>query len=131
MKKFRKTLIILVVIPLFVFAGLICCCFESKVEASEPAATCHSMKGSPQDNGASHSDEDCGCMHKDHFLTKKDFPVVKLVTTTFTGLKDILMPHGVVSEALHSPVQVLATQAPPKASVYSLPIYIKNSNLRL
>lgn len=131
MKKFWSPLIILIVIPLFIFVSLVCCCFESTAEASELAPSCHSMVNSPEDSSASQSGDDCECTYKDNFLTQKSFSIDQPAATIFTDLKNISMPNGIVSEIFQNPILIVTTQGPPKASAYSLPLYIQNSNFRL
>lgn len=130
MKLTIKKLSIFGLAGIFLLSAMLCCCFTDTVQAKESAPSCHSTENSSQDDRASQSD-DCDCKYKDSFLTQQNAPTAKYIAGAPLSLKNISMLNGAIGEIFQNPILTLAIQGPPKASAYSIPIYLQNSNLRL
>jgi len=132
MKKTLKTIIILSIIPLFVFSAIICCCFADKAEAQESMPSCHRVDESQQGNEADRqSAEDCDCVHRISLQAQKIVPVIQLAISASPDFKNILSLNSIASNISSDAALILAYQGPPQSAVHSSPIYIQNSNLRL
>ena len=122
-------------IPLFVMAGILCCCFTDRVQAEESVMpSCHAMAESQQSNDAAgtSSAEDCDCGHQVSLLAQKIIPINKLAASPFHNVKDILALNSLTGAHPDCRSEFFeAYQGPPQTAVNSLPIYLQISSLRL
>lgn len=140
MKKIHKKIIgILLLLPLF-FAITFCCCLDETAMADEThsqAKTEH--HSSHQADKADHSehqhsdgDHECSCPKHLSFLSQAADIVLKAPFNQILA-KDFVLNLGINTFAL-LPLMSNQTHGPPDLDHLdriSLPIYLKNSNLRL
>ena len=131
---FKKTIISLVIIPLF-FSTIFCCCVEDFAFASTSPEIehCHSDADSDQQDSPQEHDSqkphDCQCLKvlnlSNQLLTLKYIPpVVYNVDFHPTMI-------GFIQHIALKPQVFLSFHSPPVLKAASTPIYLKHSVLRL
>lgn len=129
-KTWRKTAI-LFVIPLLVIVSIVCCCFADKAQAAQQSTpSCHASDEAQQSDDVSGSSEECDCARATSILSQRILLTYNSNVSTFPNVKSILLLKSIASDASFGAIAVLAHQGPPQL-FDSLPIYLKNSNLRL
>lgn len=128
MKLNFKKISILGLVAIFVASAILCCCLSNAVQAEEPVPPCHQTSN---ETDSSHTPEECDCEQTAGILAQKEIAGINLVASSFSKLKNMILPYGSINKIFQNSAVTLNHQGPPKTAVYSLPIYIQNSNLQL
>ena len=135
MKAFFTKLILKVSIPALILAPVLCCCIGqahasttvlSKSSSVSSRTCCH-----PQGDQSKQSSKDCtGCAQTNGDLSLSHFQIFKPDVTFSVGLQKILISVSISQQTLISGRGFIHDSDPP-LQLSSLPLYLKNSILRL
>ena len=130
-KNFCKIIISLTLIFAFSSTLIFCCDFqEARASALEHCDHDQSEKADHQHD--SHSSHDCMCQQTFIADFSKSFNVQLVSSHLFNKfLKDAMAFDHSFNTASLSQATSLADRSPPLLAAASVPIYLKNSNLRL
>ncbi len=138
MKNFYKIIISLTIIFTFSSTLIFCCAFEearaSTIEHCDHDQPEHAHDPSEKADHQhdSHSSHDCMCQKTFVADFSKSFNADSASTHLFTKFfKNDVMLGRSFNAALLSQSSLLSDRSPPLFAAVSIPLYLKNSNLRL
>ncbi len=130
MFRIFKTVLISPVVFSLIFAPVICCCLSKSAHAAQTSQSPHCKLHHSQKNHSS-QEHQCECPKLQGTLAKQNFDIIKSadIILSFLNEKTILAQDflSVIPNNHH----LLAEHSPPELPLNSIPLYIKNSVLRI
>jgi len=130
-----KSKIILIQLAVAIFsASIFCCCIgdvaraHQQAEADSHLPSCHRKAAEPASAPAAH---DCDCHELVSLALQKTTFDVKLSALEFLNIEKFISIVSLDSQTVDSLVSLNLAQAPPGRLIFSVPLYLQHSNLRL
>jgi hypothetical protein len=129
MKRFRNKSFAGFLILAFSFAAMFCCCLTNtpQAQALETLPPCHQTASSETDNSPVSQECDCEKQLRFTAVPSAVFSAVDLMEDFNFSINAVTKTETLSLASLFS----YGVNSPPGLFIASLPIYLKNSNLRL
>ncbi len=133
MKRSSKILVSSGLLASFSFMTIFCCCLVPSAQASTAKAYVQEISASKAHSccaGKSQKAKSCSCKQQNLYTAEKQtFELAKNILRSLQDIKITFLSAQPLNSALqHS---FLLGQSPPLLASISVPLYLKNSNLRL